>query len=619
MHAVHACPQLGDYFVAVLATGAVSLYQGGLQRVAHCDAAGKGNDGAGARSKAVWSGLRGNRVTVLENTGTGSDRITTFTLTIGEVAAGVSSSSRRTHPSGSGGSVDSAPAVGALPAVVTLVSSHVLTKPSLSTLGGVEDEGSVGEEAASACSAAFLGRESGGGGGGRSVVSVAWRTSRGPMWTRVVVGAEGATEEFSRPAGKVATTVGSHHASSTLNGNGVVLSASPSNGHGSPKSSKSRSKAKNLATGRGAVVSGGKDRTAISWSRVPAIAAADGGRLLVHSGGEMNARLAVWDAAYGVLLEDEVAPEDSSGGGGGSGGASSFSSSGRDGKSVRMKVSGDGAHLALAVAGRVLICPIPVKAAGTLASLLRRKRPSSSEAGSPLVAGSRAAFPSVDLARSAPAWKLLDQTGAPEAGEWEATVVTPFREAQAKVVRSLEEAAYRKDGDAFEGVLREHLQQEQQRASLVGGGEPAGGEVSSDGRKKRRRGGGRDGEDCSAGIVAAAVELCLANPDAKLWGALAVLVRTGGVSARHHRGLVAAIVDYASPELLEEVSRGPAQLVRVDLFLPVGLVGLVGLVRMFWIRVGCPRLILFGIRRGDASCVMIHHRYTVVMRKYAIL
>lgn len=555
MHAVHACPQLGDYFVAVLAVGAVSLYQGGLQRVAHCDAAGGGNGSAGARSKVVWSGVLGNKVIILENIGAASDRITTFALTVKEGASRSSSSSRRTDASGAGGGGGSAAAVVAAPASVALVSSLVLTKPSLATLGGGEDEGSAGEETASACSATFLGRESGGGGWGRSVVSVAWRTSRGPMWTRVLVGADEATEDFSRPAGTVVTPVGSHHASSELNGNGMTVSASPSNGHGTPKSSKS--KGKKLATRHGAVASGGKDTATAGWSCVPVIAAADGGRLLVHSGGEMNARLAIWDASYGVLLEDGAAPEVASESGGGGGGASPSSPSGRDGRAVGMKVSGDGAHLALAVAGRVFICHIPVKAAGTLASLLRRKRTSFAEAGSLCVAGSRPAFPSVDLARSAPAWKLLERTGTPEAGKWEATVVTPFREAEAEVVRSLEDAACRKDGDAFERIVREHLQQQQQVAASMGAGKSAGGEVAGDGRKKRRRGGGgRDGEECSARIVAAAVDLCLANPDAKLWGALSVLITSGGVSARHHRGLVLAIVDHASPELLEEVSRG---------------------------------------------------------------
>lgn len=378
------------------------------------------------------------------------------------------------------------------------------------------------------------------------MIAVAWRTSRGPVWTKVVVGAGGAavTEEFARPVG---TPVSAGHGASHGNGNGNgVVSMSPSNGHGTTKSSKSKSKAKKSAAGGTA-----------GWARVPAIAAADGGRLLVHSGsggGGASPRLAVWDASYGVLLEDGVAPGVSVDGNG------PPSSAERHARAVAMKVSGDGAHLALAVAGRVIVCPVPVKAAGTLASLLRRKRPPSGTEGGSLVAGGLA-FPSVDLAGSAPASKLLEQTGTLEAGDWEAAVVTPFRAAEAEVVRSLRDAARRKDGGAFERVLREHLQQRTAAAVAVGARGPSSGEVSGDGvsgggggRKKRRRDGPAAG-GYSAGVVAAAVELCLANPDAKLWGGLAVLVRSGGVSARHHRGLVTAIVEHASAELLEEVSR----------------------------------------------------------------
>lgn len=295
-------------------------------------------------------------------------------------------------------------------------------------------------------------------------------------------------------------------------------------------------------------------KAAAGWSGVPAVAAADGGRLLVHSGGA-SPRLAIWDAAYGVLLEDNGAPEANDGG------ATPFS---REGKAVVMAVSGDGAHLGLAVAGTVIICPLPIKEAGTLASLLRRKRPSPSivagVAGSGC-GGGGAAYPSVDLARSARASNILSHTGTLEKGQWEAAVVMPFREEETKVVRSLQDAARRKDCDAFERTLGEHLQQ---RAAAVAAG-TAGGEVFSgdgsgevsggggDEARKRRRRKARDGDGYSAAVVSAAVELCLANPDAELWGALAVLVRSGGVSARHHRGLVAAIVQYASPELLEEV------------------------------------------------------------------
>lgn len=513
IQAVHACPRLGDYFVAVLASGGVALYQGGLQRAAHCDAGSGGGDDSGgsagdARAKAVWSGVRGDRVLVVENIGAATDRVTTFSLSVG--GAGSSSA----------GQGDAAAAAD-VPASVTLVSSHILTKPS----GG--DGSQDGEGAAVATSATFLGRDGGGSGEGRSVIAVAWRTSSGPVWTKAVVGAGGVTEEFARRAG--GAVVSGSRSATEHNGNGIV-SVSSSNGHGTPKA-----KSKKPV---GTQSSGGEGNGA-AWASVPAIAAADGGRLLIHSGsGEgANPRLAVWDSSYGVLLEDGVAPEVSSDSGGGAGSALRSS-----GKAVGLKVSGDGAHLAISAAGKVLVCPLPAQAAGTLASLLRRKRPSPSAiGGSTIIRGGRGSnFPSIDLSRSVPASTLLGKTGAVEAGKWEAAVVVPFREAEVGVVRSLREAAHRKDVGAFERAIREHL----------GGGSCGGDGGAEDVRKKRQRG---DGGGLSAGVVAAAVELCLANPDAKLWGGLGVLVRSGGVSARHHRGLVAAIVQHASPELLEEV------------------------------------------------------------------
>ncbi|CAM9842245.1 unnamed protein product [Ectocarpus sp. 12 AP-2014] len=524
IQAVHACPRLGDYFVAVLAPGGVVLYQGGLQRAAHCDAAGGGggDDSGGSAgdssTRVVWSGVRGDRVLVLENTCAATDRVTTFSLSVG----GVGSSSVRRD--------DASAAAADVPASVTLVSSHILTKPS----GG---GGSQDGERAAATSAAFLGRDSGGSGEGRSVISVAWRTSSGPVWTKAVIGAGGVTEEFTRRAGG-AKVAGSRRATE-YNGNGVV-SVSSSNGHGTPKAKPKKPAGNQSSVGEG---------SGAAWASVPAIAAADGGRLLIHSGsgGDASPRLAVWDSSYGVLLEDGVAPEFSSDSG--TGGSASRSS----GRAVGLKVSGDGAHLAIAAAGKVLVCPLPAQAAGTLASLLRRKRPSPSAIGGSTIipAGRGSSFPSIDLSRSVPASTLLGKTGAVEARKWEAAVVVPFREAEAGVVRSLQEAARREDIEAFEQVLRDH--QEGGSCSSDGRGE--------DGRKKRQRG---DGGGFSAGVVAAAVGLCLANPDAKLWGGLGVLVRSGGVSARHHRGLVAEIVEHASPELLEEVMLHVPDLPEVD-------------------------------------------------------
>ena len=133
VQAVHACPQLGDYFVTVLSSGGVALYHGDMQLAARCDqAAGgslsaspanaktraRGNDKARAsaqvHARAVWSGVRGNKVLVLENIGA-TDRITTFVLS-------APPPQRRTNASaGADG--------GSASASVTLVSSHVLAKP----------------------------------------------------------------------------------------------------------------------------------------------------------------------------------------------------------------------------------------------------------------------------------------------------------------------------------------------------------------------------------------------------------------------------------------------------------------------------------------------------------
>lgn len=528
MQAVHACPQLGDYFVVVLASGAVAFYQGELQRIAQYDAAGSGDGVAPkARAKTVWSGVRGNKLLTLENNGV-TERIVTFILSVP-----LSSSSRRALNSGGGRGEGSA---GVATASVTLVSSHVLAKPSLPTglasagrgavAGAVDEESARAfsrlRKTAEACSATLL---SGRGGDGRSVLSVGWRTPRGPVWTKVVVGAGGAKEEFSRPAAVAAVAGGG-----AVVANGAAAAddrnGSLANGHNNVKAKLTKSIEGNHSVVPGEA--GGAER-----GSVPAIAAADGGRLFVHSGGA-SPRLLTWDATYGVLLEDSEAPELTHGG----------ADSVRAGRAARMLVSGDGANLALTVASSVVICPLPVKRAGTLASLLRRERPALTLAD---VAGGPA-FPSVDLARSAPALSLLERTGALKAGEWE-LVVMPFREAEAGVIRSLRDAARRKDGASFEGTLREHAQQ------LAGGS--ANGDASERisteewGKKRRRNADKR--RIYSAAVVTAAVELCLANPDADLWCALAVLVRSGAVSARHHRDLVATVVEHGPPELLEEV------------------------------------------------------------------
>lgn len=468
---------------------------------------------ANSKPKTVWSGVRGSKVLVLQNIGD-IDRLTTFVLSVG------SNSSRTSGGGGKGGADNSA-------ASVTLVSSHILAKPSprlaeTGINGYSEKSVAAGGEEASACSAAFLGR--GGVSGGQSVVSVAWQTSRGPMWTKVVVRATGAMEELARPAGAAAAAVDT--TSDSANGSTAGATVGVSNG---------KIKSKKMSVSHDldqSVVVAGKPN-GDGFNNIPAIAAADGGLLLVHSGGA-SPRLAIWDATYGVLLEDNMSPETNNG------------SSARAGtKAISMKVSGDGAHLALAVSGRVLLHNLPMKQAGTLASLLRRKRPVVARAS----VGGLVTFPSVDLARNFPASNLLEQTGTLEAGKWEAAVVLPFREVETEVVRSLQDAARRKDANAFECILREHLQQRLAATAFNGQG------GDEKGRRRRRQDAHGDSGGYSAGVVSAAVHLCLAHPEAGLWSALSLLLKSGGVSARHHRGLVSAIVENASTQLLEEVSR----------------------------------------------------------------
>ena len=518
VQAVHACPLLGDYFVVVLSSGGVVLYQGGLQRVAHTsDAFENVDDGAGGsvnakpksetknKPKVVWSGVLGVTLAVLAKVGA-AERLITFSLSL-------DSSPRRSS---------------AANASVILVSSHILPKPPRPT-GPRKPPATEVLEEASAHSAAFLG-----GGHSRScdgsMMAVAWRTSHGPAWTKIVVGAGGIREEFARSVNS-ATEDGALLAGPNGTADDALASApraALTNGHRKSRSKKGK---KSTPPKRSGIV--GKSVSPGKSSNIPVLAAADGGRLLMHSGGACP-RLAVWDAAYGVLLENERAPEAAEG----------------DAKRVAsLLVSGDGAHLALAVAGRVLVCPVPVRVAGTLSSLLRRRRPSSANATS--TSRLERSFPSIDLARSDSAAGLLENTGAIEPDVWDAGVVTPFRDAEARIVRRLEDAARRNSVKLFESVVREHVQRRETGAARLTGDnvDDGGGKMGQDERKKRRR----VADDSMARVVtAAAVELCLANPEAALWSALVVLLRSGGVSARQHRGLVGGVIKHA-PQLLEEV------------------------------------------------------------------
>lgn len=585
MQAVHACPQLGDVFVVVLVSGAVFLYRGRLDSLARCDPSGEPDNGGGgvAAAEVVWSGVRGKRVLVLYKKGAEA-RINIFVLSL---------SAKRVPNSGM-------PAI--VSASVTLASSHALPKPSIEagcTAGTTADTLAVissVDEGAEAYSAAWRT-------GSDGVLSVAWRSPRGAVWTKVVVSASGAREEFAR------SLSGTHSTAPAMVACAGGAVAALCNGHSPGEKKKSLKKAKSKHGAKGATSNQLVEhassngalacRVEVAHQCFPVLAGADGGRLLVHSGGT-RPRLTIWDATYGVLLDDGESPEvtavtvvEDAG-----------AVAGR--KAVSMTVSADGAQLALALGGKVVVCPLPVKETGTLASLLRRKRPATMLTATTTTTIATAAdvfrlsanqvFPAVDLGRSSSAAHvLLQKTGVFADEEWEAAVVSPFRAKESAVIKALQDAAHRKDADAFERVLREHLQeqrqqqQQQQRAvpdgeikaegrdpehtttasgsptpEVVGkhggGGVDEGKEFSTDvassrweqGRYNRRRA-LLKGCSCSAQVLSAAIDLCISNPEANLWNALGLLLRSGGVSARNHRGLVAAIMKSGPQELLEEV------------------------------------------------------------------
>lgn len=578
MQAIHACPQLGDVVVVVLLSGAVCLYRGGLESLAQCDPSREAPTAAAAGGAAVsevlWSDVRKKRVLVLEKHGAEA-RISIFVL---------SASAKR--------SVD-----GGMPAIVsgtvTLASWHVLPKPSLEagytagTMAGTATGVSLVDEKAEACSAAWLT-------GSDGVLSVAWRSPRGTVWTKVVVSTSGAREEFARPLEVARLAAAAVVPAGGADGGSLGAVAAVCNGQKSAKKPKSKKGAKGSPTNRLVEHASSNGSLACGGAKVrdqclPALATADGGRLIVHSGGA-SPRLTVWDATYGVLLEDGESPEVTA-----AVAAAENPGAVTARKSASMVVSGDGAHLALALGGSVVVFPLPVKESGTLASLLRRKRPAAKVAAT-IAAGAAAAdvfristqeaFPTVDLAgSSSAAHVLLQKTGVFADGEWEAAVVSPVREQESAVIQGLQDAAHRKDPDDFERVLREHVQRRAVAEGEREGGNPehtaaasgaqtpedvgkhdggsggGGKEVSTEvasssrwehGRSKRRRAIAK----ClgySAGVLSTAIELCISNPEANLWNALGLLVRSGGVSARNHRGLVAAIVKDGPQELLEEV------------------------------------------------------------------
>lgn len=549
VQAVHGCPQLGDFFVVVLVTGVVMLYQGNLEALARCDGKGTTDRGdsaskgdEGAYSNVLWSGLLGENIFVLEKR-EGTTCINTFHMSVPKSCRGQSSTSGSSRQAAS---VTTETSDLAVRASVTLVSSHVLGKPSSPAESGV---GGNTNERTCACSAAILfGAKSG-------VILVAWRSPRGPLWTKVTVSASGVREELSRPAdmGRSApTTVPNSPTCGASGGDGHDLDKAACRSKGE------RGKNHELVD----AANGGEESR-----RSPTVAAAGGGRLFVHSGGT-NPRLSSWDATYGVLLDEGEAPEYQLGE------TTAVQGNTSGAKAVTMVVSDDGAQLALAVGEQVIWCALPVMGPGTLASLLRRKRPTTDialaiDAGEAMTQTQRGLFPSVDLMRSTSATQLLDRTGITETRKWEIAVLDPLRRRESEVIHALEEATRRRDAEAFmriiqhgEGGLKAPEKPAQTRSAEVGsitcvkstgdeaGGAPSPGEQEA---KKRQRD-ACQGMKILPRILSTAVELCLTNPGANLWCALRMLIQSGGISARHHRGLVPVIIDHGPPDLLEEVS-----------------------------------------------------------------
>lgn len=526
------------------------LYQGGLEPIAQCDPSpipSPSAVAAAAKTEVLWSKVLGRRVLVLIKCGA-SARISTFALNV----------------SAKPGAERGAPSV--VSGTVTLASSHALARPSLGE-GPAFAEGDTSlDEQMEACSAECLANTGG-------VFSVAWRSRRGVVWTKVVISASGVREEFTRPIGTPRLMVEGWAGGA----DDAVLALC--NGHKPDSKSPNKSKSKKRDEGMSTNVSVGAD---IGRQDLPMLANADGGRLLVHSGGP-SPRLAMWDATYGVLLDDYEAPE-----------MTASVESPAKGKATSIVVSGDGSHLAVASGGKVVVCPLPVKEGGNLASLLRRKHPAalvperSDGTGTPTVfrIHSNPCFPAVDLTAnsSAAAGALLRKTGVVAPKEWERTVVSPFRKEESAVVKALEDATRRKDGGGFERVLRQHAQQRalaekeqlcehssttnitvassaaqtakdagKHEGGSVGIGRNRGSKHVASLRWEHGRSNRRRPWSCSARVLSAAVELCILNPEANLWNALGLLVRSGGVSAREHRGLVMAVVKDGPQELLEEV------------------------------------------------------------------
>ncbi|CAN0230136.1 unnamed protein product, partial [Discosporangium mesarthrocarpum] len=532
VQAIHPCPRLGDALAVVMESGTVALFTCGLREI--CRAAGPppsagGQEGRGLR-QVVWSGVVGHTLAVIEEEdGGGGERINLFALTPPQS----DSAGGKTQPSNT--------------PTVTLSASHPLEKPPLRAAGDATaatrggDDSATPDNSARACSATLHSSSNNAaswGGGGALAISVGWRTPRGPVWTKFHLSSTGGARlEFAKRVGLPLQPPSRQSSEDELAVTAAVAQDHAAAGSAPPNADDH---------GRG----GSRSDVILSMgprSQVLFLCRRQGGRGGKHGGSAPPPPLvSVWDATYGVLLEEGPAPAHRRGGWG------SLAAQSESPPWQGMQVSWGGSYVAFAGAGGVIASPLPTReGAGTLASILRRKHGRGQGQGlaGRLSTATAEAGPGeegkVDLSRwNTGAMRLLEKTGPVDAREWEPMVGVSW-DAEARTVETLRRAALRGDAEGFAAAMEEHClsQQQQQHRDRGEGGGPRGG-----------WGEGGGGSGCySTSVVAEAVELCLLYPKAGLWGVFESLVNSRGVSARHHHGMISTLLKHAPPQLLEQV------------------------------------------------------------------
>ncbi|CAM9331382.1 unnamed protein product, partial [Choristocarpus tenellus] len=575
VQAIHPCALLGDALVVVAETGIVSLFTGTLSESGRATTAAS-NGAEGTAFKVVWSGVQGKTVALLEEKeGGGGERMSLFSVC---PAPSSSNSTKRS---------EGAPAV-------LLSASYPLEKPpshitrdNLGSGVGTQGRGGDADSLARVCSAELHGMEED---ATQKTpvdltISVAWRTCIGSVWTKInLCNTAGPRLEFARQ-------IGPSLAPLSLPPPPPVASADAAGGTLSTKKAKLSKNAKlrciKEKQGGDSKPEGQLVSSFNTCDSTPLLLATGvRSQLIVYSGSNSNnsngnrvpALLSMWDTKYGVLLEANEAPL----------GDWNLRNNGVEGRTLWecMEVSGDGEYLALAETKGVIVCPLPARAgAGTLASILRHGQRrgvgavgvKESACRSNMEAtdwrGMPSVFPTIDFNHNADAKSLLQHPQPLGSGEWD-PVVRKFQNVEAKIVESLSAAAAVGDWKAFDQALEEHRLH---GMGLDGGqgssGDPeagAGTEMvvgrTNGVRRKRGRGGkgvhGRVGY--SSVVVSKVVELCMLYPEAELWSSLEKLVRSGGVSARHHQGMVGVLLKHAPSSLLEEVLANVKDLPEAD-------------------------------------------------------